>query len=527
MTDGHRFALLVAQMVAILRDKPAAVEEQKQLLGSIGELTARRSFSVRLEGEGPNLVVEGAVVPTDAPPLPQFVAQMLAHDVIEIQVSQGVSALGLMHLSRCLAIKPGGFKSGTGVQQSIAKAQFRRVRVFGVKGEDEARLRRGKTPTEAVVPRSEPVSRPVTPAASTPGVGVPKIHSGEVAPPIEDTIAQIESGRISLGAAAKKLKGVRAGPQLTNALDKLAGAVVRAVRENKNEDAIEAIISVIRQEREAPKEDIRLACGVALRRMLGSEVLRPFANLLLDPLYADDLMIILARAGTDATQLLLDLLVAAPTFAERRAYMTALVKLGDEGTENVIAMLSHHQWYVVRNVADLVAELGIEQAVPALGKVASHEDARVRKSVAIALAKVGTPAAARHLHATIRDEDATVRMTVAQEIVGAGLSGLVMPLVHEIETEEEPQVREEFCRALGRIGTSEAVRALENVARRKGNVFTTQRPTGDRKAAVEGLALAGSDAARAMLNELVKDRDKEVRVAVQAALKSIDENKKE
>ena len=200
--------------------------------------------------------------------------------------------------------------------------------------------------------------------------------------------------------------------------------------------------------------------------------------------------------------------------------MMALGRLG-EGTGIVIGMLNHREWYVVRNVADLIAELGLEEAVPALGKVADHADTRVRKSVAIALSRIGTPAAARHLHTSLRDEDPQVRMTVATELKGAGLSGLVMPIVNELEREEDPAVREEFCRALGRIGTPDAVRTLENVARRKGNVFTQRRPTGDRRAAVEGLALAGGDIARQALKALKKDRDKEVRNAVEAGLQSI------
>jgi HEAT repeat protein len=255
--------------------------------------------------------------------------------------------------------------------------------------------------------------------------------------------------------------------------------------------------------------------------MLGSEILRALSYLLMDPLYTDDVLAIMGRAGPNATQLLLDLLVGAPTFAERRAYMMALGKLG-EGTNNVIAMLNHHQWYVVRNVADLIAELRLEEAIPELGKVADHEDARVRKSVAVALARIGTPAAARHLHVSLRDADPQVRMTVASELKGSGLSGLIMPLANELEREEDPGIREELCRALGRIGTAEAIRTLENVARRKGKMFTQQRPSGDRCAAIQGLALAGGAGAKQVLRELTKDRDKEVRKAAQDGLRSLE-----
>jgi len=516
MTDGQRLVLLIARMVELLRSKPGGIDEAKEVLRSLSEMTTRRSWTVRLKG--PELSVEGSVVATDTPPLPLLVGQMNAHSVSEIQIAQGVSAGSLMHLLRALAIPPGGYEAGDGVEKRILEAEVRRIHVLGPEQEAVADKGRGQRVTDAVrrpdAQDGEGQDQGEAPAA-------PPRESTVVSaslPTIDELIEQVRNGRVALGVAAKRIRGLKAGQQLTSGLDALADGVVRAVRNKRGEEAIEATLSVIRQEKEASKEDVRICCGVALRRMLGSEILRSFAGLLLDPLYRDDVLVILSRAGPNATQLLLDLLVGAPTFAERRAYMMALSKLG-EGTGNVIAMLNHHQWYVVRNVADLIAELGIEEAIPELGKVADHQDSRVRKSVAIALARIGTPAAARHLHTSLRDEDPQVRLTVAKELGGAGLSGLIMPVANELEREEDPEVREELCRALGRIGTPEAIRTLENVARRKGKMFTQQRPSGDRRAAVEGLALAGGEGVRQVLKELTKDRDKEVRQAAQDGLK--------
>jgi HEAT repeat protein len=518
MTDGQKLVGLLARMVELLRAKGGRVEEAKEVLRSLGEMTTRQSWTVRVKG--PDLVIEGIAVPADSPPMPLLVNQMKAHGVSEIHFAQGVSAPSLMHLVRALAVDQDGYKKGDGVPQRLVAGNVRRIHVLGSEASDDAEEQRAVRATDAVQAPAAEASGELSPEQLPSGVApeIPEVPAASEST-IDELIEQIRADRISLGVAAKRMRGLKAGPQLTAGLDALAGAVGRAVRNNRNEEAIEAILSVILQEKEAQKEDVRIGAGVALRRMLGSDILRSLAALLIDPLYADDLIAILTRAGPNATQLLLDLLVGAPTFAERRTYMTALGRLG-EGTGNVIGMLNHHQWYVVRNVADLLAEMQIEEAVPALGKVADHEDARVRKSVAIALAKIGTPAAARHLHTSLRDEDPQVRLTVAQALQGAGLSGLVMPIVNELEKDEDSAVREELCRALGRIGTQEAVRSLENVARRKGNVFTQQRPTGDRRAAVEGLALAGGDVARQALLELQKDRDKEVRAAAQAGLKS-------
>lgn len=530
MTDGQRLVLLLARMIDLLRTKPGGVDEAKEVLRSLAEMTTRQSWTVRLKG--PDLVIEGVAVLADTPPLPLLITQMSAHDVSEIHFAQGVSPQSLMHLLRAFAVDSGGYQSGDGVAERLLAGKVRRIHVLAPEEDDSAALRRAQRVTDAVqvsgsqaavaaveeeqVPalEEEPIAAPPEPK---PTPTLPPV-------PIDELIKQIRDGRVSLGVAARRLRELPAGQQLTAGLDALSGAVAKAVKDNKTEEAIEAILSVIHQERDAPKEDVKICCGVVMRRMLGSEILRSLATLLIDPLYVEDILVILGRAGPNATQLLLDLLVGAPTFAERRTYMMALGRLG-EGTGNVIAMLNHREWYVVRNVADLIAELGLEEAIPALGKVVDHSDPRVRKSVATALARIGTPASARHLHTSLRDEDPQVRLTVASELKGAELSGLVMPIVNELEREENPAVREELCHALGRIGTADAVRTLENVARRKGNVFTQQRPGGDRRAAVEGLVLAGGDAARQTLLDLRKDRDKEVRNAVEEGLQTITSRK--
>jgi HEAT repeat protein len=524
MTDGQRLVLVLAQMIELLRSKPDGIDEAKEALRSLAEMTTRQSWTVRLRG--PDLVIEGVAVLADTSPVPLLVTQMSGHKVGEIHFAQGVSAQSLMHLLKALAVDSGGFQSGDGVAKRLVEGNVRRIHVLAPEEDETAAERRAQRVTDAMAVSGvqEEIEEPVS--EEVPAVAPPRPTPPPAAPPIsiEELIQQIRSGRVAVGVAAKRMRSLKAGQQLTAGLDAISVAVGKAVKDNRNEDAIEAILSVILQEKEAQKEDIRICCGVALRRMLGTENLRSLTTLLIDPLYVDDLLVVLGRAGTNATQLLLDLLVGAPTFAERRTYMMALVRLG-EGTSNVVAMLNHREWYVVRNIADLIAELGIEEAIPALGKVVDHSDSRVRMSVATALARIGTPAAARHLHTSLRDEDPKVRLTVAKELKGAAMSGLVMPIVNELEREEDPAVREELCRALGRVGTPDAVRTLETVARRKGNVFTHQRPGGDRRAAVEGLVLAGGDVARQALLDLQKDRDKEVRNAVQEGLQTITSKK--
>src|SRR5690606_2586976 len=84
----------------------------------------------------------------------------------------------------------------------------------------------------------------------------------------------------------------------------------------------------------------------------------------------------------DATETLLALLASAERIEERRAYFAALRQM-TEGTDLLVNMLTHDEWYVVRNVADLCGEMRLETAVGRLARHASHPDERVRRSVAL------------------------------------------------------------------------------------------------------------------------------------------------
>jgi HEAT repeat protein len=92
-----------------------------------------------------------------------------------------------------------------------------------------------------------------------------------------------------------------------------------------------------------------------------------------------------------------------------------------------------------------------------------------------------------------------------------------MVLVSAAEAEEDQDVCAEYYRALGRIGTPEAVRALVEVAQPGRGLFATRKIAPHRRvAATEGLVLSRSAAARTALQELVRDRDRDVREAATA-----------
>jgi hypothetical protein len=300
------------------------------------------------------------------------------------------------------------------------------------------------------------------------------------------------------------------------ALDLAVEGIEEAMELGKEQDAAEALAALTREEKTLPEGDLRRNYGLGLRRLFTRNVLRALGALLWDPLYHNDIMEVLQRAGAAATEHLLGLLIEAPTFAQRKSLLEALRTLR-EGRDQLVSFLNHEQWYVVRNVADLAGELGVESAVDRLGEAVDHPDARVRKSAGRALARIGAPAAGKFVRKALRDSDKGVRLEVTRAISGKRFAGLGSAVTAVLETEPDSEVKEELYRALGRIGTPDLVQFLQRTVE-SGGRLGGRKPTNIRVAATQGLAFAGGKAARAVLHELSGDSEKAVRAEAQKAL---------
>ena len=355
---------------------------------------------------------------------------------------------------------------------------------------------------------------PATPAApAAAGPAPPPIGAAAAAP------AHQPAGRTAASRPADALARLERDPQTPTAGDLLA-EIVRdvesAVKVNRPDQLLRLVVGAARCEQRVPEgAAMRRTYGVALRRIYTKPVLARLARIVTVPKDRDAAVEALRRAGANAVEVLLELLVAAPEMHERRALFDALSRM-TEGTGQLVQMLDHPEWFVLRNAAELVGELGLEEAVPALARQLGHSDERVRKAVALALAKIGSRSAAEPLRRALRDKSLEVRMQVALGI-GRKSSALGMPLVVALDEEKDEAVQRELILALGRIGSADAVQALIKVAQPSGRIFG-RRPAALRAAAVEALRAAATPAAVGTLEGLTDDGDKQVKAAAQAAL---------
>jgi len=370
--------------------------------------------------------------------------------------------------------------------------------------------RRAPEPPPAAPPR--PSSPPPAPPPAAPDA--PPVAKRTAARAPDSRATPPAAVPLPLGSAEvlAELERNSTSPNVGDLLAALIDHAAAAAKLGRFEQVLGVISGITHVEEKVPEASgVGRQYTIALRRIYTKSVLEGLSRLLGAPKHRAAAVAALQRGGAAGVEVLMDVLAAAPTVGERRAVFDALKHM-TEGTDQLVHMLEHSQWFVVRNVAELIGELGLDDAVPALGKCLAHEDERVRKAVGLALAKIGTRSAAEPLRRALRDRSQEVRMQVAVGIGGRKSSALAMPLVVAMEEEKDEAVVRELILALGRIGSPDAVQALIKWAQPTGRFFG-RKPSELRVAAVEALRLAATPAALGTLEGLSDDGDREVREA--------------
>lgn len=503
MASPQEFAALFARTLDLFRD-PAAKEEQKTQFRTLAGLLKNDSVALAVNDAG--LTVNGTGV-TEG----MLLQRLELHSVREIAIPADPPVSELFELLRSLAEQPGEEDIATRLRGNGAKRISITMQTFAF-----------ESPAPVV---SMPSTPPPEPSFPVPRDSAAPLREQEDIPQIVREASAAHAAFAPSTAATHtpaeliaQLQERPDGPQVGDLLAVLGRQLETAMkaRPPRTSQALAIVAGIVRAEQQVTDATRRRQYSIALKRMYSKALLEAIAEVADHPTDRDDSLLVLRRAGEDGVEVLLDLLVAAPTIDERRGIFMALTGM-KEGTDQLVHMLGHHQWFVVRNVAELAGELGLEEAVPALAQQLDHEDERVRKAVALALAKIGSSAAAEPLRRALRDKSPEVRMQAALGVGGKRSSPLAMPLVVAMEEEKDEQVERELILALGRIGSASAVQALIKFAQPGGRLFG-RKPAALRATAVEALRLAATPAAIGTLEGLTDDGDRQVRTAAQSAL---------
>jgi hypothetical protein len=237
----------------------------------------------------------------------------------------------------------------------------------------------------------------------------------------------------------------------------------------------------------------RLTLERGVRQLLSPTVVQVLVRQLPRSRRREDLMPVLARAGDLAVHALVQLLQEAETLADRRACFDAIVAL-DAGEEALREALEDPRWYVVRNAAALLGEMGVVEADVHLIPLLTHDDERLRIAGARALTRLGTPKAIGALQGCLEDPAAELRR-LAASAHGARSQGKpsTIALLAALDAEVDEDVVLEILSVLGTLGSPECVQRLVRIMRDEAAAEWL------REAAYQGLLAARGDAVQKLL----------------------------
>jgi HEAT repeat protein len=491
MFNHELFAAAFARAVDVMRQSDDK-EQQKGALRALVAISAGSSATLRCyDGQ---LSIDDVGIADSLQHVPVLITRMSAHGVSEISVGRGAEPAELLALLRGLADS----STSQSIKDRLREAQSSRIQVM---------LAAGRRPSSARASVSDIMDAPASPGMRGKLSAAKREEEEALAawhdmhslggntsamkevdlgfttedldappppppPPEPEPEPEVELPIPTDTPLGQALLAVARRPRNSGILDRLgllAAAVEKALTEDQSGAVIRALAVISRFESQAPEGTTRNSYRITLKRILSRETLEGLAPFTTDAVLAGDAAEVFAHAGSDGTEVLLGLLAGSESIRERKGYMAAL-RGNPHGRNQIVAMLGHPQWFVARNVAELAGEMRMEEAVDELDKLIGHADSRVRKAAVTALSKIATPAVTERMLAALRTGAPDVRAFIATLIGSAHAAAFTMPIVAQLESEADPDVLRELCLALARIGSREAVQALEE-ARKKGGMF--------------------------------------------------------
>jgi len=515
MAPATSCATALARLIFLLRDSP---DTRNELQAAFTDLIA----SVGAEGHAflapPDaFLLDGSRLDLAQPTMGALHAQIRAHGLGAVLLPPNIPPADLHGFVRLLAAVPGKVASADHFRTQLAGRGIRSIQVAAPASDRVEGLLSGEIDRAA--------ARPAPPAAvpppadykpMLPGLGKDVVNEGEYG---MMHFANLDSKAIGdLGALTGDLGSKAAGTAGSDFLNKLIAAGEEAARRAAWGEVLRAAATLVRHEDDQPEGVDRRGFGLALRRLVPRPVLEQLALLTVPAATREDAILVLRRMGADSTEILLEHLIAAQRAGERRAYFNALTRM-TEGTKLLVHMLTHDEWFVVRNVAELCGEMKLEEAVPSLARRIDHEDERVRRAVAGALARIGTPGTVEPLRQALLDSSPQVRRMAVAGIDGRRGRSLGPAMIRRLDEETVADVQRELLAALGRVASPEALQALARAAEPGGRLLK-RKPAAYRLAAVQALHTAGPSAAN-HLKKLLEDDDKEIQAAARKALANL------
>ena len=188
-----------------------------------------------------------------------------------------------------------------------------------------------------------------------------------------------------------------------------------------------------------------------------------------------------------------------------------IVEFKNVAVTRLTTLIGDSRWFVRRRAARLLGRIGAAEGVPLLQPLLRGGDARVAREAISALGAIPDPAASRAIQTVLRASTGDVRRAVIDALV-ADRDPRVVPMIVRIIAEsnqmgKDHEVVLEMIRALGQVGSEEAVPALVGVARRRA-WFGRRKLRALKAGSIEALVQIGGPKADTAIGEASRNGDR-------------------
>jgi len=502
MDQSASFARHFARLLWLLLHEVSNVVEQKMSLRAL--VIVSKSGPVALVVREGQLFANDVVVPAPLTGVHEVQSQMEAHSIERIDVGATSSAADLLGLARILAGQAAKGDGGTQARQKLAALGPCDITFVTVPA-------RAEEPTLVVSAKPEPAPAPAP---------APSQRAAEDAAALVAHLVASDVTRLTPEELFARLDRTPSAEATARTLDDLVALAEHAARVAKAPMVAAIFHEIVLREKRLPDGEGKRAMGAIVKRLVKPALLRAVATLIPKrPEKKQHYFEILERAGEDGADALVDQITQATTTTDRKQLFEVFEELPD-AIPALVRMLGDSRWFVVRNAAELLGELGAKQAEGALIQLLQHTDDRVRRAATNALMKIGTPDALKGIYEAVNDASPEVRMQAAAAIATRRDARTSNTLIRAIEDEQDADVQMALIAALGRVGTPDAIQKLVKMAEPEGRLFR-KKDTSLRVAAVQALGEARTPAALNALRDLADDKDREVRETASRALAQV------
>ncbi len=221
----------------------------------------------------------------------------------------------------------------------------------------------------------------------------------------------------------------------------------------------------------------------------------------------DRLLPFLQFVGEPGARSLVQLLDEEQNRQHRNRILELLKLLGPLSLPALKEGLVAGSWHLVRNALNLVGEIEEAQAFEYIVPCLDHADTRVVRAAIRALWKTGRTRAERYLLELLPRADAEVQGEILQGLLQAGTAKSV-PAIGALAAAGPEDLRVQALETLGQLKFAESLPVLEGQIQRKGRIFKKAEPMPVRLAAARALMSIGTQEARRILDQVVKDEPK-------------------